>query len=167
MLHDLLYSGPSVATLRDEYAKSGRLDRRAPVVTARETLVDAPVATVWGLISDPTTWPSFDPTVRDVQIHGAVAPDVEFRRRVGHTRIRAWFAVVEPEREITWVGQASGTKVVHRNLLSTEPDGRTRVVSEESMAGPLLTLFYSRAKLDRELDRWLAALRTASEQAVR
>jgi hypothetical protein len=107
------------------------------------------------------------PTVRDVEIQGAVAPDVEFRRRVGHMRIRAWFAVVEPEHEITWVGTASGSKVVHRNLLSTEPDGRTRVVSEESMAGPFLTLFYSRAKLERELDRWLAALRTASEKAVR
>jgi hypothetical protein len=105
VLHDLLYSGPSVDTLGDEYAKSGKLDRKAPIVTVRETLVDAPVATVWDLISHPTTWPSFDPAISDV-----------------------------------WVGQASGSKVVHRNLLEQQPDGRTRVVSEESMAGVLVTL---------------------------
>lgn len=163
MLHDVLYSGPSVDTLKDEYAKSGKVDRKAPIVTARETLVDAPVATVWELISDPITWPSFDPTISDVRVNGPVSPDVEFRRRVRHTRIRAWFAVVEPEREISWVGQASGSKVVHRNLLNQQPDRRTRIVSEESMAGVLLTLFYSKAKLDRELDGWLAALKTASE----
>ena len=31
------------------------------------------------------------------------------------------------------------------------------------MAGVCLTLFYSKAKLDRELDGWLEALKTASE----
>lgn len=86
MLQDVLYSGSNLDTLRDEYAKSGKLDRRAPIVTARETLVDAPLATVWDLISDPTTWPSIDPTISDVCVNGPVSPDVEFRRRVRHTR---------------------------------------------------------------------------------
>ena len=163
----VFYAGPSLDVLRDQYAKRGRVDRFAPIVTARETVVEAPIATVWRLISEPAGWPSFDPTVSDVQIDGAVSPNVEFRRRMGRTKVRALFAVVEPEREITWVGTASGSRVVHRNLLTDVPGGRTKVVSEESMAGFLLTLFYSKAKLDRALDEWLAGLKAASEQAVR
>jgi uncharacterized protein YndB with AHSA1/START domain len=164
VLHDVLYSGPSMDALKDEYAKLKRLDQEAPIVTARETVIEATIATVWRLISDPAAWPSFDPTVSDVHVDGSVAPDAEFRRRVGHTKIRAVFAVVEPEREITWVGRASGSKVVHRNLLSPEPEGHTKVVSEESMAGPFLTLFYSKTKLDRALDGWLAGLKAACER---
>jgi carbon monoxide dehydrogenase subunit G len=166
VFRDLFYSGPGLDVLKEQYAKRGRLDREAPIVTARETLVDAPVAQVWKLISDPAGWPAFDPAVSDVHVEGPVSPDVEFTRRVGRTRIRAVFAVVEPEREITWVGRASGSKVVHRNLLRQAPGGGTTVVSEESMAGFLLTLFYDTAKLDRVLDGWLGGLKAASERAV-
>jgi hypothetical protein len=32
------------------------------------------------------------------------------------------------------------------------------------MAGPLLVLFYNRAKLQADLETWLTALKTAAEQ---
>jgi uncharacterized protein YndB with AHSA1/START domain len=166
-LRDVLYSGPSLRLLKDQYAKRGILDRKAPIVTARETVIDAPIATVWELISDPSGWPSFDSSVSDVRVDGSVSTDMAFRRRVGHVTIRALFAVVEPEREISWVGRAAGSKVVHRNLLSEAPGGSTKVVSEESMAGIFVTWLYSREKLDRVLDNWLASLKAASERLVR
>ena len=43
-------------------------------------------------------------------------------------------------------------------------DAATRVRCEESMAGPLLVLFYSSAKLQTGMEQWLTALKTAAEQ---
>jgi len=59
---------------------------------------------------------------------------------------------------------SSGFKVVHRHLLEATDGGGTRVRCEESMAGPLLVLFYNSAKLQAAIKHWLTALKTAAEQ---
>jgi len=108
MFSKLFYKGPGLLELGERYAKQRRLDQQAQIVTARETVIDARVTAVWRLISDPLGWPAFDPGVTDVQIEGPVEADVEFRRSIGRTKVRAILAVVEPEREISWAGEASG-----------------------------------------------------------
>jgi len=52
---------------------------------------------------------------------------------------------------------------VHRHLLHATPGGGTWLESAESMTGPLLTLFYSSARLDKDLTGWLGAIKTAAE----
>jgi hypothetical protein len=58
----------------------------------------------------------------------------------------------------------SGSKAVHRHLLQATSDGSTRVRSEESIAGPLLVLFYSSAKLQAGIETWLNGLKAAAER---
>jgi len=93
-----------------------------------------------------------------------VTEDGRFTWTNGKTRIKSRFAVVDPGREITWTGVSSGFKVVHRHLLEATSDGGTRVRCEESMAGPLLVLFYSSAKMQADIKKWLTALKAAAEQ---
>lgn len=38
-----------------------------------------------------------------------------------------------------------------------------RLLCEESMAGPLITLVFSSAKLDAALEKWLTAIKAGSE----
>ena len=64
---------------------------------------------------------------------------------------------------ITWTGVSSGAKAVHRHVPESTGDGATRVFSEQSMAGPLLVLFFDGAKLRADMEGWLAALKTAAE----
>jgi hypothetical protein len=59
---------------------------------------------------------------------------------------------------------SSGARAVHRNELHPLENHATRLDSEESMAGPLLTLFYSSAKLADDLQVWLSAIKAAAEQ---
>lgn len=59
---------------------------------------------------------------------------------------------------------SSGFKVVHRHLLEATDGGGTRVRCEESMAGPLLVLFYNSAKLQAALRTWLTALKAGAEE---
>lgn len=59
--------------------------------------------------------------------------------------------------------EAPGARAVHRKLLIAEDETRTRLISEESMAGPFLTLFFSSAKLSAGLQRWVEAIKNAVE----
>jgi uncharacterized protein YndB with AHSA1/START domain len=163
MFSQLLYRGPSIEVLHDRYAKQGRIDDQAPVTTTYEIHIDAPVQRVWELLSNPPGWPVFDPDIRDVRAN-AVAPDARFTWTNGKTHIKSRFAVVNPGQEITWTGTSSGFTVVHRHLLSATSDGGTLIRCEESMAGPLLVLFYNSAKLHAAIGKWLTAIKTAAEQ---
>jgi hypothetical protein len=163
-MNQLLYRGPSIEVLHEQYAKRERIDTRAPVTAAYEVEIHAPVQRVWDLLGDPTAWPSFAPEVHDVHLQGPVAADTRFTWANGRSRMKSRFAVVDPGREITWTGVSSGVKAVHRHLLEAAGPGSTRVRSEESMAGPLLPLVYGRAKLQAGLEQWLTALKTAAER---
>ena len=163
-MNQLLYRGPSIEVLHQRYAKRERIDSRAPVTAAHEVEIHAPVQRVWDLLADPMAWPSFAPEVHGVHLDGPVAVDTSFTWANGRSRMKSRFAVVEPGREITWTGVSSGFKAVHRHLLEATGDGATRVRSEESMAGPLLVLFYGSAKLQAGIEAWLAGLKRAAER---
>lgn len=78
--------------------------------------------------------------------------------------MKSTFAVVEPGQELTWTGVSAGARAVHRHILDVLDGKNTRAVTEESPAGPLLVLFFSRAKLRATLETWLSGLKAAADQ---
>lgn len=162
----LLYSGPTLQVLHDDYAKKGRIDSDAPVTTSYEVDIRAPRALVWELLANPLGWQAFDPAIHDVRVDGQVAADTAFTWVNGRARMKSRFAVVDPGRELTWTGVSMGFKAVHRHLLEPSGDGGTRVRCEESMAGPLLGLLLNEAKLRDALEKWLTALKAAAEKGA-
>ena len=161
----LFYRGPSLDALHEQYAKRGRIDENAPITASHAIRIDAPLARVWAQLSNPAGWERLDPDIHDVRLAGAVAADVSFTWKNGSARIRSRFAVVDEGRELTWTGVSFGARVVHRHLLEPAPPG-TRLICEESMAGPLVTLFFSSAKLDAALEKWLTAIKAGSERST-
>jgi len=101
--------------------------------------------------------------VSRVRLPAGVAVDAPFTWANGRSRIRSRFAVVDAGRELTWTGVSGGARAVHRHVLRPAAGGATELASEESMAGPLLTLFHDGAKLDRGTAGWLAAVKAAAE----
>lgn len=164
MILRLLYRGPAMSVLHEEYAKRGRTDDKAPVAAAHSVRIDTSPQRVWQVLSAATDWPSVDPAISDVRVPGGVVVDATFTWVNGKARIRSRFAVVDEDRELTWTGVSSGAKAVHRHVLHPVEGGATLLESTESMAGPFLTLFYSSAKLQQGLTTWLTAIRTAAEQ---
>lgn len=164
MSSQLLYRGPTLQTLHEQYAKQGRIDERAPVSAASSIDIDAAPEQVWQVLSCVDAWPTVDPAISQVQLPEGVAVDAAFSWTNGGARIRSRFAVVEQCRELTWTGVSFGARAVHRHLLHRIDDGTTRLASQESMAGPFLSLFYSRTKLVHGLAAWLSAIKTAAEQ---
>jgi hypothetical protein len=163
----LFYTGPSLTELHENYAKKHRIDGAAAIRGRREITVTAPPAVVWAFLADVPNWDkNLEPGVHDIRVPGGVAVDARFTRVNKGATLKARFAVVEPERELAWTGSAFGAKVVHRYVLEARPGGDTRVMVEESMAGPLLAvLFYTSGKLTGLLETCLATLKAAAETA--
>ena len=113
---------------------AGGSERRDHVPAAQGA--DAPVATVWQLISDMRNWPTWRSDAYVTKLD-AIEPDARFRWKIRGVSIRATFAVIAPERELAWTGTATGgwVKAIDRCRLAPTEDGRTAVTMEESMSG--------------------------------
>ncbi len=164
MTNALTYRGPSLAHLHEDYAKEHRTDAHAPFRGRREIVIAAPVDRVWRTLADVPSWnTNLEPGVKNIRLENGVAVDATFRRSINGARMTARFAVVQKDRELAWTGQAFGAKAVHRFVLEPEAADTTRVVVEESMAGPLLAFMFSTTKLVDLLDASLRTLKSAAE----
>ncbi|KAB8185858.1 SRPBCC domain-containing protein [Microbispora catharanthi] len=162
MSMSLLYSGPSLAVLHDEYAARGRVDPDAQLTSSSRLVVDVPVDRVWAVMADLRTWPSWVSGIRILEL-GDVRPGASFRWRLNGVPLRSRFAVVDPQRELTWTGTFLGRyRAVDRHVLEPLEGGRTRITVEESLAGPLLPLFYRKSMLRANHEQWLADLARAA-----
>ena len=166
MFEQVRYRGPSLGELHDQYAKQRRIDQAAPIRSAHEVRIETPAARVWSLLSDPIKWSTIDPAIRDVRLGAEVDVDVRFVWHNGNTKLHSRFAVVDPQREISWTGSVMGSRAVHRHILALEADSITLLRSEESMAGALVALFYNSTKLHAQLAHWLSAVKAAAERPL-
>jgi len=106
MLRRIFYRGPSRQVLHEEYAKKGRIDELAPIISSSDIVINAPVDRVWALLVDLPAWPAIMPFVRDVRLESGIPVDAWFSFRLFGFPIRAQVAVVQPNRELTWTGRS-------------------------------------------------------------
>jgi len=156
-----------LTTLHERYAKRHRIDDAAPVQARADATISASPVEVWERLVDVAAWSTnLEPGVHNITVPNGVAVDAEFSRSIKGARLRAVFAVVEPACELAWTGRSLGIKVVHRYTLEAVAQDRTRVVVEESMAGPPLIVLINSAKLEMRLQQSLSLLRSVSETAA-
>ena len=159
----LFYTGPSLGTLHEEYAKKSRIDEQAPLTSEASIMIGAPVPAAWAVISDIARWPAWYPRFTVLEL-GDVRPGAPMRWKLGGLTMRSTFAVVLPGRELTWSGRFLGYKAVDQHLLEPAGNGRTTVTMRESLAGPLLPLLYRPTQLQAGHQQWLTALKTVLER---
>jgi hypothetical protein len=149
VLDALTYRGPALRVLHEGYAKNHRIDDLAPIHARREITVNAPARHVWQILRDVSRWAdTLEPGVKGIQLNHGVQVEALFTRSNQGVRMRARFAVLDENHEIAWTGSDETT---------------TRVLVEESMAGPLLGLYFSTAKLTALLEASLRTLKAAAE----
>jgi hypothetical protein len=161
----LFYSGPSLKTLHEDYAKKGRIDDHGSIRTSYETVIEATVGEVWDILGDPQHWALALPAIHAVHLTSGVQDDAPFTWKNGSASMTSRFAVVRPGQELTWTGSSMGFKAIHQHLLTEIDGGRVRLRVNESMSGPLLPLFFSTGKLHAALSAWIDGIKQAAEQA--
>jgi Polyketide cyclase / dehydrase and lipid transport len=131
-----------------EPAENG-INRSAPVVGTSETEVAAARDVVWDVLTGIEHWPSWNPDVRSVSMHGALSEGTVFRWKTGPGTITSTLEHVEVPRRVAWSGKAFGLKAMHVYALEAR-NGTTLVRTEESYDGLVARLF--RARLQKTLD---------------
>lgn len=165
MFQQLFYSGPPLETLYRDYALQHRIDKQAPVQAVDDILINAPTHKVWEVLVAVNSWATLNPIFSDVRFQSGVAVGVKGSFRLNGFPIKATLAVVDPGHELSWVGEALWTKAIDRLVLEPTPDGTTRLRLEESLAGALVPLMSSSARLHKQHQMSLRNFKAAAEAA--
>lgn len=165
MLQQILYRGPSRDVLHEMYAKNGKIDEGAPVKSTSDIVIDAPVDRVWSVLVNLAAWPTLTPAIRNVRLESEVAVDTFFTFRLYSFPIRAQFAVVSSNRELTWTGRSLWFTAIDR-LVVESVAGSTRLSIAEWFTGFLAIPLMSSARLKVQHEQLLSAFKHAAERSA-
>jgi hypothetical protein len=141
------------------------INRAAPVVASGETEIVADREVVWDVLTGIGQWPTWNPEVKSVSMHGAVSEGSVFRWKAGPGTIMSTLEDIEAPTRIAWSGTTFGIEAKHVYALEAR-DGVTRVRTEESYDGLVARLF--RGRLQKTLESSLASgLRHLKAEAER
>ncbi|WP_433711492.1 SRPBCC family protein [Nocardia sp. CA-084685] len=158
------------------------IDRAAPIHYRTETLINAPLHTIWNLQTDVERWPSWQKPVTSMQRldQGPLQAGSQFRwttpapatatTPATTLTITSTVQQLQPERCIRWSGPAIGDGLgidggIHVWTF-TPTDGGVLVRTEENWNGAQVEADVptSTHLLGAGLEAWLADLRTAAEE---
>ena len=105
-----------------------------PVFGTAEIDVDAPVETVWRVLTELEQWPSWNPDVTSMTVDGPLARGTVFRWKAGPRTIVSTIERVEPPRTVVWSGKTLGVKATHAWHFEQVGE-KTHVLTEEALRG--------------------------------
>jgi len=149
-----------------QLAHQGKTNVHAPVQATSTMVIEAPARQVWTILTDFQHWPRWNHDVEHVEVATSIDVGTPFAWTTGGTTIHSHVAMLIPDRAVAWTGRASIAKAAHVITLQALDAFHTRVVSTESMDGPLLSLFYSSRDLQESEDRLLQSLKKAAENST-
>lgn len=160
----LLFLVVSVSDSRlQQLAADGQIQQDAPVKASSEIVIDAPPERVWAILTDVNDWPKWQRDISRADMRGPLQPGAEFTWTSG-MQINSRIALLRPPQAFGWTGKAHNARAIHVWKLEPLPNNQTRVSTNESMEGFMLSAFYSSKKLKESQEHWLASLKTAAER---
>lgn len=104
------------------------------------------------------------PNFNKIRLVSGVKTDTKFAFTLNKFPIQAVFAVVEPNKELSWTGSSLWTKAIDRMTLEPLSDATTRLQIEESLSGAFISLFMSQQQLTTQHMAWLTAIKKEAEK---
>jgi len=117
-----------------------QINTRAPAQYTESITINAPIQTVWGVLSAIDKWPAWNPDIQSVNLLGPVEVGTMFIWKSGPSKITSLLEEVSVPHSIAWTGKTMGIKAVHTYTL-VERDGQTIVTTAESFEGLIVKLF--------------------------
>ena len=136
------------------------VDRRAPVISHHELVIEAPLETLWDLHTDVNAWPRWRADVDGAALEATFAVGHSFRWQTAGLDITSTIMQVVQRSRTVWGGPASGIDGVH--LWEFVPvDHGVLVRTTESWDGPPVRAGVEalQSALDASLQAWLGYLR--------
>lgn len=159
--------------IRDENAsveapRVMEINSNAPVVASSEILVEAPIDTVWEVLSDINGWPTWNPAVNEASLQGGLVPGSVFRWKAGPGGITSILREIDRPHRLGWTGKTFGINGIHVYQFEKHGAG-TRVRTAESWEGLPTRLMRGRMQtmLEAALALGLKALKREAERRKR
>jgi uncharacterized membrane protein len=89
-------------------ARTGNIDRAAPIVAYQSISIDAPASVIWNLITQIGRWPEWQPSIKATKFNGPIAAGQPFEWNNDGTKISSKIEAVRPLDMIVWTGSAMG-----------------------------------------------------------
>lgn len=144
-------------------AADERMIPDAPVQASRTVSIDAPVETVWAVLTDVPRWAGWYADLRGATLVGPFAAGASltygglFKHKLAIAKVRG--------RDLVMLyGKLMGYSGVTRWELEAAPGSRTHVTFTESSDGFLIAPLYGSARLGEHLERWLEKLKARAER---
>ncbi|MBL1098440.1 SRPBCC family protein [Streptomyces coffeae] len=143
------------------------IDETAPVIVRLDTVIDAPVTTVWELHTDIAAWPTWNTDIDQAELDGPLMPGTSFRWRTHGMDITSTVHELVPGERIVWGGDVDGITGIHVWTFEQNGDHVT-VRTEESWSGaPVEAAVDQLGKaLQDSLESWLTHLKARAEQSA-
>ena len=135
------------------------------MIGTSETEVAAARELVWDVLTGIEHWPSWNPDVKSVSMHGGLSEGTVFRWKAGPGTVTSTLEQVEAPQRVAWSGKTFCLKAIHVYALEAR-NGTTLVRTEESYDGLVARLFRGRLQktLDGALESGLRHLRAEAER---
>ncbi|GAB4530472.1 MAG: hypothetical protein OHK0046_51040 [Anaerolineae bacterium] len=154
-----------------EYALTNELDLfvepGAPLCARYETIIRAPIRSVWQLVADLERWPTWQPEVQRVVFDGPLTPGVPFHWNVAGVKVHSLLGMVKPPHKIGWTAVSPGLRAIHIWHFEEHPKG-TLAITEESLSGWLARLLRITQpnKLENALMKAMLTLKREAERRI-
>ncbi len=140
------------------------INENASVKSKNQIEIDAPLATVWDVLTDINNWANWQKAVSETVVDGEIKEGTRFNWKAGGLSFKSRIHTVDSMSMFGWTGTTFGASAIH-NWTFKEKDNKTIVKVEESLQGVFPRLFrgYFQKNLDAGVRTNLEELKTASE----
>lgn len=140
------------------------INGKAPVKSTSQIEIDAPVNTVWKILTDIEHWSKWQKAVTQTVVHGEIKEGTQFDWKAGGLSFKSKIHTDVLHSKFGWTGTTFGASAIH-NWSFEESNDRTIVRVEESLQGIFPKLFrgYFQKNLDTGVKKNLEELKIASE----
>lgn len=140
------------------------INKNAPVKSMNQIEIDAPIDTVWKILTNIRSWADWQKAVSETEVHGGIKEGTQFNWKAGGLSFKSTIHTVKSKSMFGWTGTTFGASAIH-NWTFVEINGKTMVKVEESLQGVFPRLFrsYFQRNLDSGVITNLEELKAASE----
>ena len=140
------------------------INENASVKSKNQIEIDAPLATVWDVLTDINNWANWQKAVSETIVDGEIKEGTRFNWKAGGLSFKSRIHTVNSMSMFGWTGTTFVASAIH-NWTFKEKDNKTIVKVEESLQGVFPRLFrgYFQKNLDAGVRTNLEELKTASE----
>ncbi|MBW7838547.1 MAG: SRPBCC family protein [Chitinophagaceae bacterium] len=140
------------------------INNHAPAIATNQIFINAPVDTVWKILTDINNWTSWQKDVTRAVVRGNVQEGALFEWKAGGLSFKSKIHTSKPMSMFGWTGTTIGASAIHNWFFESVHNG-TQVKVEESLQGifPKLLSKYFQKNLNSGVIKNLEELKAAAE----